>query len=456
MTSVLIMIGLTTLMIAFNALYVAAEFATVSARRARISQQAAEGDRLAKMLTPIMSDPKRLDTYVAACQLGITASSLVLGFYGQSAIARALTPLLARLGGMQEAAAQSIAATVVLIVLTILQVLLGELVPKSVAVRNPERLALLTVVPMRWSMTLFRPAIALFNGTGTLILRLLGIPPAEHHMHVHSPEEIELLVAESAKGGLLESDERQLLRNAFRVGELTAAEVMVPRNRLVAAAIDTPLHELLELATASAFTRIPLYDQSIDDIRGIVHLKDLFRLHVEGRKDVASVLRTVPFVPESKPAVEVWNLLRQQGSYVVIVFDEFGGTAGMITIEDLLEEIFGELQDEYDEEGALLAAGPDGRVRLRGDVLISDINDWFGLRLPTEEVHTISGLAVAALGRPPRVGDEVEVQGATLRIETVSGTSARELSLIPPSGSSFALPESFSESLADEEEGRDE
>ncbi len=445
MGTVLVIVAVIATMIFFNALYVAAEFATVSARRTRISQEAAAGNWLARMLEPIIADTRRLDTYVAACQLGITASSLVLGFYGQATLARAIAPFFEQLGSMRQVAAQSLAVTVVLICLTILQVLMGELVPKSVALRYPERLALLTVLPMRWSILLFRPAIALFNGTGSLILRLLRVPPAAREVHIHSPEEIDLLVAESAKGGLLESDERQLLRNVFRFGELTAAEVMVPRTSLVAAAEDTPLRILLELATDTGYTRIPLYQGTIDNITGIVHIKDLFRLYTEGREDVASVVRQVPFVPETKPAIEVWNLLRQTGSYVAIVFDEFGGTAGMITIEDLIEAIFGEVQDEFDEETALIAAGPDGRVRLRSDVLIDDVNDLFGLKLPTDEANTIGGLMLIALNRAPKVGDQVTFGETTLRVEAVSGSTVREVSLQPPPDSELRLPGEFGE-----------
>ncbi|HMQ34683.1 MAG TPA: CNNM domain-containing protein, partial [Chloroflexaceae bacterium] len=224
MGNLVLVAAVTALMIGLNALYVAAEFATVSARRVRLRQAAAEGDRLARLLVPIVDDPHRLDTYVATCQLGITASSLVLGYYGQAAIARAIAPLLVGFGG--ELAAQSISTVLVLVLLTTVQVVLGELVPKSVALRYPERLALLTVLPLRWSMALFRPFIALFNGTGTLILRALGVPPAGGHAHVHSPEELELLVQESARGGLLESDERELLANAFHISDQTAGDIM--------------------------------------------------------------------------------------------------------------------------------------------------------------------------------------------------------------------------------------
>jgi putative hemolysin len=432
---VFIIIAVTTILIGLTALYVAAEFATVSARRARISQQAAEGNALARRLMPILDDPHQLDNYVAACQIGITVTSLLLGFYGQSAIASAIASWLSRLGSLQELTAQSLAATIVLIVLTALQVLLSELVPKSVALRYPERLALWTLLPMRWSMFIFRPAIALFNGAGILILRLLGVPPAGHHAHMHSPEELILLIGESAKGGLLEADERQLLDNALRVNDLTTAQIMVPRTRMVAASINTSLQELLKLITNTGYTRIPVYDRTIDNIIGIVHLKDLFQLYTTGQSDVAGVVRTVPFAPESKPAIELWNQLRQEQHYVAIVFDEFGGTAGMITIEDLLEEIFGEFQDESDEELPLVATGPDGIIRLHGEFLIVDFNERFGLHLPDDNAYTIGGLVLNRLGRAPAVGDTVVIAGVTLRVERVSGVAIREVSLKLPPGS---------------------
>lgn len=431
MGSILIIIAAVTFMIAANALYVAAEFATVNARRPRIKQLASEGNRLARLLEPVITDPRRLDHYVAACQLGITASSLVLGFYGQAQIARLLTPLLTSLGGLQQIAAQSISATIVLIGLTVLQVVLGELLPKSVALRYPEQMALTLALPMRWSMAVFRPAIALFNGTGNLILRLLRIPAVAHHAHAHSPEEIKALVAESAKGGLLEADERQLLRNAFRIGQLRAADVLVPRTRLVAAPASTSIDELLKLATSSGHSRLPIYEGTIDRIIGTVHVKDLFRAHTEGLQEARSVVRPALFVPASTPALAVWSQLRQEGRYVAIALDEFGGTAGMVTMGDLIEEVFGELQDEFDDEPALIAFGPNGLIRLNGGVLVSDINERFNLHLPLHEGRTIGGLALARLGRLPQVGDEIDLGTARLRIDAVSNTVASEVSLIP-------------------------
>ncbi len=432
MGNLVLVAAVTALMIGLNALYVAAEFATVSARRTRLRQSAAGGDPLARMLLPIVDDPHRLDTYVAACQLGITASSLVLGYYGQAAIASAIAPLLVGLGG--DLAAQSLSTALVLVLLTVLQVVIGELVPKSVALRYPERLAVLTVLPVRWSMALFRPFIALFNGAGALILRALGVPPATGHAHVHSPEELELLVLESAKGGLLESDERELLANAFQIGDKTAGDVMVPRTRLTAAPLGTSVADLLALCVRDGYSRIPLYRESIDQIVGVVHIRDLYRLHVAGEREVGAALRQVPFVPEAKPAAEVWNELRAANSYVAIVFDEHGGTAGMITTEDLIEEIFGEVEDEFDAEPLALVGGEPGRVVVPGDMAVSELNARYGLRLPEGDARTVGGLVIDMLGRAPVAGDEVLVAATALRVELVAGHAVARVSFARPEG----------------------
>jgi CBS domain containing-hemolysin-like protein len=430
MGTLLVVFAVTTLMIAANALYVAAEFATVSARKSRLHQEAEAGNRLARILMPIIDDPHKLDNYVAACQLGITASSLVLGFYGQSAIATAIVPLFMNFGG--ELAAQSISAVVVLIFLTILQVVLGELLPKSIALRYPERLAELTAIPMTWSLVLFRPFIALFNGTGVLILRILGVPPAAAHTHLHAPEEIEMLVAASAKGGLLDRDERELLDNAFQMSEKTAADIMVPRTSVVAAPLSMPVADQLAQIVREGYSRMPLYRSSIDDIAGFVHIRDLYRLYVGGETDVQGVLRKAPLVPESASAADVWNRLRQEESYVAIVFDEHGGTAGMITVEDMIEEIFGNVEDEFDGEVIAMTSGVDGRIVVAGDESIADVNEEYHLQLPTENVHTIGGLIIEALGREPHQGDEVTIAGVSLRADVVAGHAVRQVGMRLP------------------------
>ncbi len=417
-------------MIFFNALYVGAEFATVSSHRTRINQMAANGNKMAALLLPIMEKPVSLDNYVAACQIGITISSLVLGAFGQNFIADKLVEPLTYFG-IGAAASESIATIVVLIFITVLQVIMGELFPKSVAIQYPENVALMLVIPMRISLVLFTPLIWFFNGSGSLVLRLIGRTPHEG-MHVYSPEEIELLVTESHESGLLDDEERQMLRNAFRLRDLTARQVMVHRTRLITANVTDSMESVINLAIKEGYSRIPLIGESIDEVIGFVHVKDLFRRHVNGRSDMESVIRDVIHVPETMPVLDLWEKLNLGGNYLAIVFDEYGGTAGMLTFEDLIEEIFGELQDEFDDEMALIARDNEGRVYLRGDLLVSDVNEYLELSLP-DETDTLGGLIFSELGRSPIEGDEVTFGDIQIRVEAMADLGVSEVSLqLPP------------------------
>jgi CBS domain containing-hemolysin-like protein len=434
MITALITLIVVGLMISINALYVAGEFSSVSARKTRIAQLAEEGNSLAKTLLPILQTPKKLDNYIAASQVGITLSSIVLGIYGERQIAPLIEPWLARLPIGSEAAGGAIATTLVLILLTTLQVVLGELLPKSVGIQYPERLALLTVLPVKWSADyLLRPLIAILNGSGALVLKLLGLAAHAEHAHVHSPEEIVILVRESHRGGLIDLDERQFLQNVFRSTRVQAGEIAIPRNRMVAAPIDRPLAQVLEMAAESAFTRIPIYEQDIDHISGFVHLRDLFALHrSDPTAGLRSILRPVPFVPESLSLPAVWDRLDQAQSYLAIVFDEYGGTAGLLTREDLIEELFGELQDEFDNERAMITPAGEGRVVVRGDMLISNLNDLLEIDLPTETSSTVGGLIMEQLGQVPRVSDTIEIEGITLQVEATAHNAATSVRITLP------------------------
>lgn len=446
MTTILVIVATVAIMIFFNALYVGAEFATVAARKTRINQLAAEGNRSAQLLLPIMEDSHALDRYVAACQIGITISSLVLGAFGQSAIASRLgepmerllqsaVPLLGQFGYetadlFVETAAFSLAALLVLAVLTVLQVMIGELFPKSVAVQYPEQVSLAVIYPMLITLRLLKYLINFFNGSANIILRLMGREIGEVRHGLHSPEEIEILMIESHEVGFLDEHERQMLRNALRMRELTARQVMLHRTKLVVAPADSTVVELMELALEAGFSRIPLYREGIDDIVGFVHIKDLFRLHVQGKQEIKSIIREVAYVPDTLPVSQVWEILNTKRKYLAIVFDEYGGTAGLLTFEDLIEEIFGELQDEFDDEMKLVARGDkEGRIYyLRGDLLVADVNEYLKLSLPTE-ADTLSGLAFSTLGRAPEVGDVLTFEDATIDIQTMEDLGVAEVSL---------------------------
>ena len=420
-----------TILIFFTALYVAAEFSIVSSRRSRLSRLASEGNRLARILVPIVRDSGKLDNYIAACQVGITLSSLMLGFYGQARLSPVLKPTVQNLGGFSSAAAQSISAVLILLFLTSLQVILGELLPKSVGIQYPERLALLTIIPMRWSIALFKPLIWIFNGSGQLILKLTGLSHQTDNIHIHSPQEIVMLFEESSAGGLLDVEERRLLKNSLHLRQLAVRQVMIPRNRILAASVEQDCSDLLELLADSPYSRLPLYQQSIDNIVGIVHLKDLLCLRLQtGDHNVREAMRPALFIPETLPVDEVFALLQRKRYHIAVVLDEYGGTAGIVALEDLIEEIFGEFQDEFDlETRPPIRILSKDQILIRGDMLIEELNEVLDLYLPSQNIDTIGGLVLNELGYVPEEGERLRVAGVSLTVASMDGNAVTAVSM---------------------------
>lgn len=423
-------------LIGFNGLYVAGEFASVSSRKPRIVQMAQGGSRLARLLLPVLEDPHRLDNYIAASQVGITLSSIILGIYGQNTIAPLITPLLHQLPFTipAGAVAAGISATLVLLVLTTLQVVLGELLPKSIAIQYPERLALLTVLPMRWSADiLLKPLIALLNGSGRLILRLLKVEAGGEHTHVHSPEEIVILVQESHHSGLLDAEERRMLDSVFRVSMTSAGEIAVPRRRIVAAEVNDPVRSVLEKAARSAYSRIPIYAGNIDQILGFVHLRDLYSLSRKNSEGtLREILRSMVFMPQTVSVTDIWEQMNASNSYMAVVLDEFGGTAGLLTREDIIEELFGELQDEFDQEPPLIRRLSNGHMVVRGELPITTLNHLLEAGLPHEASYTVAGLIEDHLGRIPLPGDQVTIQAIRFEVESATNTTVTSVKVFPP------------------------
>ena len=336
------------LLILLTALYVAAEFAAVGARRSRLRRLAEDGNTLAARILPVVEDPHELDRYIAVSQIGITLSSLLLGAYGQAAIAPRAAPLLARLFTLDAAAAQSTAAVLVLLFLTVLAMIVGELVPKSVALQDPTRTALATVLPMQWSQRLFSWAIDGLNGSGVWLLKILGVP-ATGHRHVHSPQEIELLIAESRDGGLLEPEEQVRLHRALRLGLRTASQLMVPRARLSGIDVMTPLEEVPRIVAASPFSRLPVYRGHLDNVLGMLHTKDVVTEYVKGmrRRSLAALLRPIARVPPDMPADRLLAFLRERRTHQALVVEPTGAVAGLITLEDVVADLLGGVADEF-------------------------------------------------------------------------------------------------------------
>jgi CBS domain containing-hemolysin-like protein len=416
---VFVAILIVTALILINAVYVAAEFAAVSVRRSRIQQLAADGNPLAAWLLPVLQDPAALDRYIAACQIGITLSSLMLGAYAQSTFAVWLTPYFASLGGLQAVAAQSTSTVVVLLVLTVGQVIFGELIPKSLALQHPTQTAMYTLVGMVPSLWIYRPFIKWLNGTGLLFLRLIGASP-QAHRHIHSPEEIELLIAESRDGGLLEPDEHRRLQRALRLNLRQAKQLMVPRTRVSAVNITTPLNQVISLIAQSPYSRLPVYRDSIDNIVGIVHTKDLVRWLVGDGAAVTleNVMRPLVSIHESVTADRVLRHLQEHHSHQALVVDEFGGTAGLITLEDVLSELVGDVGDEYKAADPVAETLPDGRVRLPGEMAVDDAAALLDTLWETDGT-TVGGLVSGALGHLPAAGEVVTIGDYEFEVERV-------------------------------------
>lgn len=324
-------------LILINALYVAAEFGAVGVRRSRIRQMSEDGHVLARTLLPFVDDAAMLDRYVAVSQIGITISSLVLGAYAQATVAVALAPHLTSWLSLDAKAATSAAAIGVLVVLTAVQVVLGELIPKSLALQFPTQVALATVLPMRWSLAAFRPFISMLNGSATAVLRLFGLE-ASGHRHLHSPDEIELLIVESRDGGLLEPDEHRRLRRALRLGLRTAGDLMVPLSKLTMVRADTQWNELVRVVASSPFSRLPVYRDRPDQVIGTLRVKDLVHQYVvDGAgAPLEKLVRPVVRIARNLPADRVIGLLRERRVHQAVVTDASDTIVGLLTIQDVI------------------------------------------------------------------------------------------------------------------------
>ena len=432
-------------LIAVNALYVAAEFSAVSVRQSRVQQRADQGDRLAKFLMPILRDAHALDRYIAACQIGITLSSLVLGAYGQAMLTPALAPVIAQQFGLDRVAALSTAAVVVLVLLTASQMILGELVPKSLALQFPTRLALWTVVPMRWSLWLLSWFIAVLNGSGTAILRMMGMYEASGHRHIHSPQEIELLIAESRDGGLLEPDEHRRLTQALKLGVRGVSAIMVQRSMIEAIEGSASADEVIRSVGESPYARLPVFEDSIDHVIGFVHVRDVAARALEPDRSwtARTVMRDILFIPQAMTADRALARMREERKQLAIVLDEFGGTAGLISVVDILDEVMGDVAGErqpLDAEPERLA---DGSLRLRGDLPVEEAARALGVRWEGGTARTIGGRIMETLGRAPESGEAVQISGVEVTVERVRRHSIQTVVIRPPRRPAFpAFPAS--------------
>ena len=340
--------GIILLLIALTGFYVAAEFGAVGVRRSRLRRLCEDGDSTAARLLPVVESPQRLNQYIAASQVGITLSGLVLGAYAQATLSPQVAPLLEHWASFKPEVAESAANIGVLVALTMLSVVVGEMVPKTIALRYPTEVALLTTRPMLWSGRIYSWFIVILDRSAAALRALLRMPTASHR-HVHSPEEIDLLIAESRDGGLLEPQEQVRLHRALRLGLRDARQLMVPRAKLSAIDIDTPVRDVLSVATTSPYSRLPVFRRTLDDVVGILHTKDVVTHFLQrgASGTLALLVRPILRVQDTMPADRLLGFLRERRSHQALVVDAAGAVAGMITLEDVLGELLGSVADEF-------------------------------------------------------------------------------------------------------------
>jgi magnesium and cobalt exporter, CNNM family len=462
-STVVVDIAIVFILVLANAFFVASEFALVSVRKTRIDQLAAEGNNTAVVVQRAVRD---LDRYIAATQVGITLASLLLGGIGE----RTLEPILAFLFGWVPdkwwvITRAGLVASFAYFIMTTLHVIIGELMPKSIALQRPERTALWIGRPMTFFAVLFSPLIWMLNGIGNFLLSRLGFHAAEGHSQVHSPEELDMIFTESHKGGEINQTEFEILHRVVRFSDTNVRAVMIPRLEMQALPLSISRRALTVFLQSRPHTRIPVYEDSLDEIVGIVNSKDLEHLYnrvlsqemeqlksaisdrnngqsaldaIQATDADAKILDLTPivvdatFVPETIRIDQLLTEFKKRRQQFALIIDEYGGTTGIITLADLLEQVFGDLPDETSETEPEIAQRPDGSIQLAGRVSIDEVNELFGLGFPTEEAVTMAGLVINALGRTAVVGDEVEINGLRLRVEQVDRFRISTLSLFLP------------------------
>ena len=415
------------MLVALNGFFVAAEFALVRIRESRIVQLEQEGSARARVVHDALRD---LDAYLSVCQVGITVASLGLGWVGEPAVSHLIAPLLEDVGITSERVVSIIAVALGFAVITYAHLVFGEQAPKYFSIQKAERTALWISRPLKLFMFLFRPLVWLVNASTNFVLRPWGIRLGEH-MEAHSEEELRIMISSAVSSGELEPEEQDYLNNVFDFGDKIAREVMVPRPDIEALPYDAPLPELVEKATFGRYTRYPVYEEDLDHVLGAVHVKDLFRAAKEEPEnfDIKSIIRDCLVIPENKPIEQILREFQRRKLQMAIVIDEWGSVEGLITIEDILEEIVGEIQDEFDEGEATIEEVGEGVYAVDGRIPITEVNEYFDLDLHHEDFDTIGGFVLGALGRPPEPEDTVEADGVILHVKSVDGPRVSMLTL---------------------------
>ena len=426
-------------LVALNGFFVAIEFSVVASRRARIEILSQEGNRSAKIVKKWLETPSSRDRLIAAAQLGITIVSLALGAVGENTFEAILEPFFqdVSLPNTLQSLTSVIAALPLvfsLIIVTSLHVVLGEQVPKVASLNAPEKVAMMGARPMSVFSAVFKWFVDILDWATQKVLLLFGLDMVGGYSMMYTLEELKQIVDESEEEGVIESPEREMLHAVFDFGELLVRQVMVPRTEITAFEADLTLDECINIATLSTFTKFPVYDDNLDDIIGVVHIKDLLRSRLDPEQRdcrARDLIQEALFVPESLLVRGVLQKFRARRQHIAIVMDEFGGTAGLVTLEDLMEEIVGEVSDPFDTLQPKVQILPDGSATVDGLALIDDVNETLGLQLDDHHYDTIAGYVLGKLGRIPTVGDEVRDGDIHFVVEAMDGMRIARLAIFP-------------------------
>jgi CBS domain containing-hemolysin-like protein len=415
-----------TALILFNGVFVAAEFAVVSASRIMIEAHARRGNFAARRLYEILENPRRQDRYIATAQLGITLASLGLGMFGEHYLATLFYGWLRNLnlGGWLEA--HALASFLTIAFLTYFHIVLGEMIPKALALARAERSALLVTPLMLVFERAMYPLVSAANGLANSLLRFLGVRRELGGHHYLSPEELEVVIEESRKGGALGTELARVVRELFDFESLMAREVMVPRVRVTGIPVGANSDRIREIVLSDPHTLYPVYRESLDHIVGQVHVKDLLKCVRAGGIRPGGDVRPISFIPETVHLERVLTEMRESGTSMVVVLDEHGGTAGIVTMEDLFEEVAGDIEEGAAGKPGMRWQQPGRRLQAAGVTRLEEVGERFGRDLEHPEVETVTGLVLALLGRPPRVGDRVEYEGLCFEVVSVEGYAVED------------------------------
>jgi CBS domain containing-hemolysin-like protein len=413
-----------------NAFFVIAEYALVTVRKTRLEELDQQGNRAAWWAKRALSDPVRL---IAAVQLGVTLSGLALGWIGEPALADLLDQLFGNiLPSVEKRLASGLASGLAFGVITFLLVVFGELVPKAVALRYAEQAALVLAAPLVYLQKVFQPFVWILNGSANFLLNFLGIRAGNQQESALSVEELRMMIAASTEQGVFQEEQGEMVEAIFDLGQQLVRQVMIPRTEMVAVEAETTLPQIIQLTSESGYTKFPVYDDSLDQIIGIVHLKDLLPAMLSPeRQDLTArmLAREALFVPETLTVRDLLKRFRTARQHIAIVMDEFGGTGGLVTLEDLMEEIVGEVSDPFDRTAPAFIVQPDGSILIDGMTLIEDVNERLGLDLSDPHYDTIAGFVLGKLGRIPQVNDTVESNGVRIRVDAMDGLRVARLVL---------------------------